>query len=253
MDRSGLTRSLGRGTDVRALRSMLHGFLHEVCGEPVILVGNSMGGLIALLETGAAPAGVSGLVLIDPALPLVPARPDRYVTPLLAAYALPGIGPKLMGLHRRRSPDGLVRHVLSMCCVDTKRVPADVVEDIVTVARYSMLAPETERELAASARSIIATVGYLRGVGYRRGVHAIDCPVLLVHGARDRLVPVSVARAAARANPSWTLAVMPDVGHVPQLEAPHETANVITAWLSSTGLAASASARLTGKVSDSSG
>lgn len=231
----GLTRSLGRSTDVRDLRVLLHRFIEAVCDGPVILAGNSMGGMLALLEANAAPNTVSGLVLVDPVLPLVLARPDRSVTPMLVAYAVPHVGPVLMGLQRHRSPEALVDHVLSLCCVDTTRVPAEVVEQIVSVARYSLLAPEARREIATSARSIISTASHLRGQAYRRGIRANACPVLLVHGARDRLVPVSVARAAARANPAWSLVVMPDVGHVPQLEAPEETARAITEWLAAVG------------------
>ena len=44
-------------------------------------------------------------------------------------------------------------------------------------------------------------------------------------------MPVAVARAAARAHPDWTLAVLPGIGHVPQLEAPGETAELVTGWL----------------------
>ena len=231
----GLTRSLGRSTRVRALRTQLHRFLHAIGPDPVILIGNSMGGMLALLEASADPDGVAGLVLLDPVLPLVPARPDRFVTPLLAAYATPVLGPQLMIRHRRASPESLVNYVLSLCCVDTTRVPADVVDQILAVARHTLNSPNVEREIAASARSIITTAGYLRGAGYRRGTHAITCPVLLLHGARDRLVPIAVTRAAARTHPTWTLTVMPDVGHVPQLEAPSETATAITTWLRTAG------------------
>ena len=77
----GLTRSLGRGTDVPAMRALLHRFIEAVPAGPVILFGNSMGGMISLLEASAAPAAVAGLVLVDPVLPLVPAMPDRLRHP----------------------------------------------------------------------------------------------------------------------------------------------------------------------------
>src|SRR5215471_12560721 len=44
----GLTESLGRGTSVAANRVLLHRFLDRVAGGPAILLGNSMGGMVAL-------------------------------------------------------------------------------------------------------------------------------------------------------------------------------------------------------------
>ena len=80
--------------------------------------------------------------------------------------------------------------------------------------------PASDRDFATAMRSVIATAGYRRGHGYRRGSARSACPVLLLHGRRDRLVPVSGPRARRRAaNPAWTLVVLPGVGHVPQLEA----------------------------------
>ena len=97
--------------------------------------------------------------------------------------------------------------------------------------------------MANATRSVIAMAGLgRRGLGYRQGIRTIECPVLLLHGERDRLVPVSVARAAARANPSWSLVVFPAAGHVPQLEVPQECAAAITDWLGSAGRAAVKSA-----------
>ncbi len=238
----GLTRSLGRGTDVASLRGLLHRFIEAVPAGPVMLIGNSMGGMICLLEASAAPATVTGLVLVNPVLPLVPAMPDRFVTPMLAAYATPGLGPLLMRLRRRTSPEALVASVLSMCCVDASRVPAGVLAQHVTVARQALMSPGAEREIAASARSMIAIFGDLRGGAYRRAIRSITCPVLLLHGECDRMVPVAVARAAARAHPAWTMVEMPGVGHVPQLEAPGDTASVITGWLGSAARSATAAA-----------
>ena len=232
----GLTRSQGRGTGVPAMHALLHRFIEAVRAGPVILFGNSMGGMISLLEASAAPAAVAGVVLIDSVLPLVPAMPDHFVTPMLTAYAAPGLGPLLMRRRRGLSPEDLVDSILSLCCVDTSRVPADVVAQHVMVAQQALLWPETEREISASARSMIAIfAGDLLGGAYRRAIGSITCPVLLLHGTRDRLVPIAVARAAARANPAWTMIEIPGVGHVPQLEAPGDTANAIIGWLGAAG------------------
>jgi pimeloyl-ACP methyl ester carboxylesterase len=232
----GLTQSQGRGTGIPALHALLHRFIEAVPAGPVVLFGNSMGGMISLLEASTAPACVAGVVLIDPVLPLVPAIPDHLVTPMLTAYAAPGLGPLLMRLRRRQSPEDLVDSILSLCCVDTSRVPAGVVAQHVTVARQMLSLRRTEQEISASARSMIAIfAGDLRSGAYRRAIGSITCPVLLLHGTRDRLVPIAVARAAARANPAWTMIEMPDVGHVPQLEAPDDTASAIIGWLGTAG------------------
>jgi len=89
-------------------------------------------------------------------------------------------------------------------------------------------------DFVAAMRSVVTTAGDW-GQAYRRGVRSVSCPVLLVHGERDRLVPVSAARGAARANPSWSLVELLGVGHVPQLEAPQECAAAIMEWLDDGG------------------
>jgi pimeloyl-ACP methyl ester carboxylesterase len=58
-----------------------------------------------------------------------------------------------------------------------------------------------------------------------------QAPVLAIHGERDRLVPVGYARAAAAAHPEWELRVLPDVGHVPQMEAPARWLGAVRDWL----------------------
>ncbi len=231
----GLTRSAGRGADVAANRALLHRFIDSVPASPVILMGNSMGGMISLLAASAAPSTVSGLILIDPALPFVPVRPDPMVTAMFALSATPGLGRVITGSRRRMGPEAAVANILALCCVDASRVPADVVARHVEMARRRAAFTEAGRDFAIAARSVIATASDLRGHGYRHSVRSISCPVLLLHGDGDRLVPVAAARAAVRANPSWSLVVLPAVGHVPQLEAPQETARAITEWFGSLG------------------
>jgi pimeloyl-ACP methyl ester carboxylesterase len=227
----GLTQSGGRGTDVAANRALLHRFIESVPGRPVILMGNSMGGMICLLEATAAPDAVAGLILLDPALPFVPARPDPFVAAMFALYLTPGLGQAMLARRRRLSPEQLVTSILRLCCADPTRIAADVIARHVEVADQRAGFTGVDRDFSAAIRSVIATAGYPGRGAYRRLVHSVTCPVLLIHGTDDRLVPVAAARAAARANPAWTLAEFTGVGHVPQLEAPAETAEAITRWL----------------------
>ncbi len=250
----GLTRSLGRDTTVQANQRLLHRFVESVPAVPVLLMGNSMGGMISLLETAAHPDWVRGLILVDPALPFVPSRPDPRIIALFALYATPGIGRALAAGRRRMSPESAVASILALCCADPSRVPADVVGRHVELARERAGFDEAGRDFAVAMRSVLATAGYLHGPAYQRRIAAVDCPVLLLHGAADRLVPVTVAAGAARAHPAWSVVILSGVGHVPQLEAPSDCAAAIGRWATATGLEAAGRERQpAGETSEGSG
>lgn len=237
----GLTRSARRATDVQANTRLLDRFIEQVSDGPVILMGNSMGGMISLLEAYAAGDRVSGLVLIDPALPFVPARPDLLVATVFVAGGLPGLGSALLRGVRMLPPTAVVARILSLCCQDPSRVPADVVARHVEIERQRARFVEAGHDIGVATRSVIANAG-IGGHAYRAVIASLTCPVLVIHGERDRLVPVSAARAAARAHPSWSLVVLPEVGHVPQLEAPRDCAEAIFSWLDAGGRPAAHSA-----------
>jgi pimeloyl-ACP methyl ester carboxylesterase len=55
-------------------------------------------------------------------------------------------------------------------------------------------------------------------------------PVLIVHGERDRLVPVEFSLAIGRRY-DWSVQVLPDVGHIPMLEVPDRFVEVSLDWL----------------------
>jgi pimeloyl-ACP methyl ester carboxylesterase len=239
----GLTQSLGRGTDVAANQALLHRFITSVTGSPVILMGNSMGGMISLLEASAAPAAVAGLILVDPALPFVPARPDPLVATMFALYLAPGVRRAMQARRSRQAPAALVESILRLCCADSSRVAPEIIARHVEVAAQRAGFPGIEADFAAAVRSVVRTVGYPHGRAYGRRIRSVTCPVLLIHGTADRLVPVAAARAAVRANPAWLLREFGGVGHVPQLEVPQDTAGAVLEWLGSAGQSASHAAR----------
>ena len=61
----------------------------------------------------------------------------------------------------------------------------------------------------------------------------VQAPVLILHGERDRLVPVEASRRAVERRDGWTLVTRPDLGHVVQLEAPEWTVEQIRHWQAS--------------------
>jgi pimeloyl-ACP methyl ester carboxylesterase len=240
----GHTRAVGRSAAVRSNQQLLNRFLTEVVDGPAILVGNSMGGLITTLQAHEHPETVAGAVLIDPALPMVVgARPDPLVTAMFAMYVVPPVGRAALQVRRRRSPEQAAMDLLRLCCVDTARVPSAVLEQHVVLAHLRRTYDEIDDAILEAARSLMWVLA-------RRRRHAalladMPGPVLLLHGDKDRLVPVASARAAAKANPTWRFEVAEGVGHVPQLEAPGWTAEHILDWLVTDARAAAARTRRT--------
>src|SRR5207245_5278811 len=86
----GRTPRDGRSASVKANRILLSRFLRQETDGPVVLVGNSMGGAISMLQTALEPESVAGLVLTSPALPWGRGgRPDPVVAAAFAMYQAP--------------------------------------------------------------------------------------------------------------------------------------------------------------------
>jgi pimeloyl-ACP methyl ester carboxylesterase len=227
----GLTTAGTHSTSVNSNRQMLQRFLSEVVGGPAILVGNSMGAMISILQAARHPETVTALVLVDPPMPgLWEARPDPLVAFGFGLYAVPPLGRAMLKARGRvRSPEQLAMDVLRLCCVDASRVSPDVLEQHLEVARIRRGYPDLDAQFLAAARSLMGVLA--RRKSYLAAMRSITVPVLLLHGEKDRLVPISASRAVAAAIPSWRFTVASDTGHVPQLEVPDWTAGQILDWL----------------------
>jgi pimeloyl-ACP methyl ester carboxylesterase len=227
----GLTVGGPRSSTVPANRRLLDRFLTEITPGPVVLMGNSMGGLISAMEAAKRPDWVSHLVLIDPALPVPLAWPDPKVTAIVAEMFLPARARRALDRRRGpRSPEQIAKDLLTLVCADPARVPADVIAEHMALARRRVNDRHANRDFMIAAESLRPFLG----AGRRRFnamLRSIQAPVLLLHGDRDRLINVRAARKAARANPDWSFKVAHGVGHVPQLEAPEWTAEQVMRWL----------------------
>lgn len=68
---------------------------------------------------------------------------------------------------------------------------------------------------AAGEAALAATLGWLRDTDLRAHAGAIAVPTLLIHGARDMLVPVAAARWLAERIPGARAVEIPDAAHLP--------------------------------------
>ena len=231
----GLSEPGERRTRVQDNVRVLDRFLTEVAGTPAVLVGNSMGGMISILQTAAAPSSVSGLVLLDAAVPGPRRALDPLVAAMFAAYSIPMVGERVMSFRRKRStPLRTVREMLRLCGVDPDALPADVIDRSVQLLRRRQDVVGIDKAFLTAARSLVRLLADPRS--YRRAMAAVDVPVLMVQGDADRLVPVAAARDVAGRHPGWRYLELAGVGHVPQLQVPDRLAKEILGWLEQTAL-----------------
>src|SRR5258708_12019984 len=86
----GQTPLFTRSANVGGNADLVHEFIEKVIGEPVVIMGNSMGGHIAILEAAVHPSSVHARILVAPAIPgaHVP-RPEPASLAVLAPLTLP--------------------------------------------------------------------------------------------------------------------------------------------------------------------
>ncbi|RLB94644.1 MAG: hypothetical protein DRH76_09090, partial [Deltaproteobacteria bacterium] len=59
----------------------------------------------------------------------------------------------------------------------------------------------------------------------------LDLPTLVIHGQADQLIPVAEAEVMATALPSADLVIIPEAGHLPNLEQPEIFNNAVREFL----------------------
>ncbi|MGB5239749.1 MAG: alpha/beta fold hydrolase [Prochlorococcaceae cyanobacterium] len=204
-------------------------FLQQVVQRPAVLLGHSLGGLVALTAAVFSPEWVRAVA----AVPL----PDPTL---------------VMAVPRRRPPwrRRLQRLLVLVLC---RLLPLELVVPL--IARTPLLDlglqsaynqpvigdPELRRLFARPARRATAAWslrGMSIGMALRpRGATAevllarLVQPLLLIWGEADRLVPIEVGEMLARLNPDLRLERLEGVGHCPHDEAPEDFEGLLLSWL----------------------
>ena len=199
----------------------LHDLLQRLGVERAHIVGNSMGGRVAIEAGLRFPERVDRLVLLAPAPAFIRGREFvrivRVLRPEMALVPLP--------LRHRAVVQG-IRRMFSR----PSRLPD---------TWYEAAADEFIR-VFRTARGRIAFFSAARQIyleephgetGFWDRLPALDRPALFVWGARDRLVPARFAPHVERALPKATSVVFDDCGHVPQYEFPERTNAAIREFL----------------------
>jgi pimeloyl-ACP methyl ester carboxylesterase len=179
------------------------------------LVGNSMGGRVALELGLRHPDRVNRLALLAPSLAWKRERPWAPFVRLLQ----PQLG--LLQVTPRWAVEALVHRLIPIA--DSNWVHAGVDEFL-----RAYLTPRGRVAFYAAARQIYLEEPH-GAKGFWTRLATLAPPALFVWGQRDRLVPIGFAAHVRRALPSAQHLEL-DCGHVPQLERPTQTHQAIAAF-----------------------
>jgi pimeloyl-ACP methyl ester carboxylesterase/putative sterol carrier protein len=177
--------------------------------DRAVLVGNSMGGRVAIELALRSPARVVSLVLLAPAVPGIRLRFlmnfTRIVPTELGAIPIP---------LRERWAEGLVKRMFGRPALmppETFRVAAD---EFIRIYRE----PRARTAFFSSLRHLVTE----RPNPFWETMRRVKQPALVISGSEDHLVAPRLAAKLAHHLPRGRLVPFSGVGHVPQVEAPEE-------------------------------
>jgi 2-hydroxymuconate-semialdehyde hydrolase len=180
--------------------------------DKVTVVGNSMGGIISLALVTAHPERVDKIVLMG------------------SGGAPTGLTPELLKLILfYEDPTTEAMAELMTCFVHDSAFFGDDLDKIAAARMPRALRADVER-------SHRATFGPGDPLSFPPELLAkIDIPVLVVHGANDRIMLVAAGEYFAEHLPNAELHVFDETGHWLQLERPQRFADLLRAFLKETG------------------
>lgn len=197
------------------------GLLDKLGIERAVLVGNSMGGAVAVLVAAENPSRVSGLVLID-ASTYGMGRAENRPWPIRVA-GTPVVAAVLDQLPIRRL---LVRQALLQVFHDKALVTPDRLEEYVQ--------PVLRPGVPAAIRSLLAT----RSVDpdlVEKSLARVAAPALVIWGRNDAWLPSANAERLAHDLHGARSVVIDDCGHMPQEERPAQVAALVREFVDGLG------------------
>jgi len=180
----------------------------------VALVGNSLGGAVALIAAAAHPERVEALVLVDSAWPGV------RVPIQFRVMRAPAAGELEMELFCRPAMAWMLRYRLF---AHADRVTEETISDWWNPVPV----PGTRRAALEAIRS--------SALGYEDAVGRVTAPALVLWGAEDRILPSSEGLRLSQQIRDARFMTLPGAGHVPQEETPIPFTDALASFLAGVG------------------
>lgn len=216
-----LLQMKGAGCTVVGVTRVVESVLDTLIDRPAVLVGNSLGGHIALRIAMDRPELVRGIALVGSS----------------------GLFERSFeqGVQKDPSRDWLDRKIRELFADDSRLDP-----NLVDRVHQELRSRTSARAFVKLGRS--AKRDYLGDM-----LHRVHAPVDLIWGRQDIVTPPSVAHDFHRLLPNARLTWLEDCGHAPQLEQPDLLAGAIGSLLDRLGFAATNEALATRTVSHRAG
>jgi len=198
--------------------SFLDGFVGMLHLDKPSLIGQSLGGGIALLYTLRFPEKVSKLVLVDSA------GLGKEVTWTLRLMSLPLFG-ELCTHPTRKGVELFFRFAV--------RNRALITKDFVELYYHFFSRPGFGSFLLNMTRRMVTLRGARKEIlaPIVDGLEGIKKPALIIWGSKDRVLPLSHAYLARQKLPDATLEILEGCGHLPFFERPEEFNRLVLSFL----------------------
>lgn len=205
----------------------VYDFYHTFIKQPMIIVGNSIGSLIALAVATKYPEIVDRLVMIslpDPAFrqEAMPPWLQPTVESVENLFSSPIILRTIFYLVRRPS---VVRKWAKIAYFNPQAVNDELV-DILTL-------PALDRHAARAFSGLFRSISDPEFPGVKKMLPKLKIPILLIWGKEDRMIPPRFAKPEQflQYNPNLQLIQLADAGHCPHDECPERVNQAIMDWI----------------------
>jgi len=212
-----------RGYSITAQAAAVIELIEELSAGPVHLVGNSMGGAVSVKVAARRPDLVRTLTLVSAALPDRRPRRDIAHFPVLA---LPVLGTRLVRRFGRLPAENRIAGVLQTCYYDPAAVHPDRIALSVAELRRRDGLDYDAASIVGAARTLVAGAFRPYAFSLWRDAARLQMPALALFGTHDKLVSPRLAGRAARTFPDVRVIVLPDTGHLGQMEHPATVASL---------------------------
>jgi pimeloyl-ACP methyl ester carboxylesterase len=206
----------------------VYDFWQTFVGQPMILVGNSIGSLVALVAAARHPEMAATTIMVS--LPDLSAEQEmipKSLQPLVNGMKRLILNPPFLHtLFKIVSRPNVARKWAQIAYANPDRVTDELIDLFLTPAR--------EQEApAAFIKMMQGMTSSNFSPNIRQLLPGMKIPMLLIWGCEDRMIPIGTADILLKLNPLLQLVNLAAAGHCAHDELPDEVNNIIRNWLDS--------------------